>query len=316
MTQTGIFRLSQSAGTGVLDFGIGGTTQLGAWLQATASDSLGARYDILLNPKGGNVGIGIAGNAKASLSFPNGVGPAQQFGLVYNAGSSYNQRGLYFGSNGSFNGTGATAYFGLTASPTSYPNDFALVGSSDYQTHRNLLIGYNTNDDPTLAFNPKVTIDTYSGNITTTGSITGATVINAVYQDVAEWVPATEHLGAGTVVVLNREKNNEVTASSKAYDTTVAGVVSERPGISLGKPAEGKVQVATTGRVRVRVDAGRGAIQVGDLLVTSDVAGTAMKSTPVEIGGISMHRPGTIIGKALEPLQEGTGEVLVLLSLQ
>src|SRR5438270_655224 len=58
-TQIGIFRLSQGGGTGVLDFGIGGTTQLGAWLQATASNSLGLHYDILLNPEGGNVGVGV-----------------------------------------------------------------------------------------------------------------------------------------------------------------------------------------------------------------------------------------------------------------
>jgi hypothetical protein len=41
-----------------------------------------------------------------------------------------------------------------------------------------------------------------------------------------------------------------------------------------------------------------------------------MKSVPVEIGGVRIHRPGTLIGKALEPLEKGTGEILVLLSLQ
>jgi hypothetical protein len=50
--------------------------------------------------------------------------------------------------------------------------------------------------------------------------------------------------------------------------------------------------------------------------VTSDVEGVAMRSEPVEIGGRKMHAPGTIIGKALEPLASGTGEILVLLSLQ
>jgi hypothetical protein len=74
--------------------------------------------------------------------------------------------------------------------------------------------------------------------------------------------------------------------------------------------------VATTGRVRVKVDATRGPIRVGDLLVTSDKEGVAMKSEPVDLGGIKMHRPGTIIGKALEPLDNGVGEILVLLSLQ
>lgn len=74
--------------------------------------------------------------------------------------------------------------------------------------------------------------------------------------------------------------------------------------------------VVTTGRVRVKVDASRGSIHIGDLLVTSDKEGFAMKSEPVLIGGRQMHAPGTLIGKALEPWQSGTGEILVLLSLQ
>jgi len=68
--------------------------------------------------------------------------------------------------------------------------------------------------------------------------------------------------------------------------------------------------------VRVRVDATKHVIQVGDLLVTSDVAGMAMRSEPIELSGRSFHQPGTIIGKALEPLDHGQGEILVLLSLQ
>jgi len=50
--------------------------------------------------------------------------------------------------------------------------------------------------------------------------------------------------------------------------------------------------------------------------VTSDIPGVAMKSEPVNLGGVQLHRPGTLIGKALEPLQKGRGEILVLLSLQ
>jgi len=140
--------------------------------------------------------------------------------------------------------------------------------------------------------------------------------INAKYQDVAEWVPSTQKLSAGTVVVLDPELPNHVLASTAPYDTAVAGVISERPGLSLGEAGEGKALVATTGRVKVRVDATRAAIKIGDLLVTSDVAGVAMKSEPVVVGGRRTHAPGTIIGKALEPFASGTGEILVLLSLQ
>ena len=74
--------------------------------------------------------------------------------------------------------------------------------------------------------------------------------------------------------------------------------------------------VATTGRVKMKVDATNGPIQIGDLLVTGDKEGFAMKSIPLDIGGVRLHRPGTLIGKALEPLAKGTGEILVLLSLQ
>lgn len=149
-----------------------------------------------------------------------------------------------------------------------------------------------------------------NGNIKVTGNI------NAKYQDVAEWVDSAEDLSAGTVVILDVKRANHVMASTARYDTRVAGVISARPGITLGEHAEGKVLVATTGRVKIKVSAKNGPINIGDLLVTSDQPGVAMKSNAVKIGGVQMHRPGTLIGKALEPLAQGTGEILVLLSLQ
>ncbi|HET6976394.1 MAG TPA: hypothetical protein VFI24_08730 [Pyrinomonadaceae bacterium] len=161
---------------------------------------------------------------------------------------------------------------------------------------------------------PQKTLDV-NGDINAVGTIT-AGVIQAKYQDVAEWVESSQELGAGTVVVLDPNKNNQVVASTQSYDSSVAGVISLKPGITLGEHSESRVLVATTGRVKVRVDASNGPIKIGDLLVTSDKEGVAMKSMPVEFGGVRMHRPGTLIGKALEPLAQGTGEILVLLSLQ
>jgi hypothetical protein len=155
-----------------------------------------------------------------------------------------------------------------------------------------------------------------NGSTNVTGNINVTGTINAKYQDVAEWVPSSERLAAGTVVVLDSTKSNQVTSSTTAYDTRVAGVISAQPGITLGEKSDNKVLVATTGRVRVMVDATKAPISIGDLLVTSDVPGVAMKSEAVNLGGVSIHRPGTIIGKALEPLAKGKGEILVLLSLQ
>lgn len=153
------------------------------------------------------------------------------------------------------------------------------------------------------------------GDINASGTITGGN-IKAKYQDVAEWVDSSQMLPAGTVVVLDTAKANQVIASMQSYDSRVAGVISSQPGVTLGEEREGRVLVATTGRVKVKVDAANGPINIGDLLVSSDKQGVAMKSIPVEIGGIRLHRPGTLIGKALEPLAQGTGEILVLLSLQ
>jgi len=160
----------------------------------------------------------------------------------------------------------------------------------------------------------------YKLDVTGTAHITGDVTIDgniaALYQDVAEWVPSNGQLEPGTVVVISTSKNNEVIPSERAYDTRVAGVVSAQPGLALGKKGDEKSQIATVGRVKVRVDATKAPIAVGDLLVTGDIAGTAMKSEPVSVSGFEMHRPGTILGKALEPLVSGKGEILVLLSLQ
>jgi hypothetical protein len=155
----------------------------------------------------------------------------------------------------------------------------------------------------------------HTSDLTVNGTITGTTIY-ANYQDVAEWVPAAESMPSGTVVVLSDEIANTVTSSTRPYDTGVAGVVSPTPGLLLGVEGPSKAKIATTGRVKVRVDATKVPIRIGDLLVTSDHPGLAMKSEPLDLGGAKLHRPGTLIGKALEPLPNGEGEILVLLSLQ
>jgi hypothetical protein len=231
-------------------------------------------------------------------------------------GNNYTSNGNVSFARGAYvavesgSGTVGTGY-GLYIADTEATNDYGIHQYSADDTNYfagNVVIG-----------GPPTTANAYAlavqGNANFNGTVTG-TNIQAHYQDVAEWVPATSDLTPGTVVILNRGRNNEVMASSSAYDTAVAGVVSAQPGISLGIEGEGKEQIATTGRVKVRVDARTSPVTVGDLLVTSTSPGMAMRSKPMEIGGNQFHRPGTIIGKALEPLEGGVGEILVLLSMQ
>jgi len=185
------------------------------------------------------------------------------------------------------------------------PSDQVTITSGGYERIRVLSNGFVGIGKT----NPSAALDVQ-------GDIKASGVIAAKYQDVAEWVPSSEQLTGGTVVVLDATKSNQVISSSTSYDTRVAGVVSEQPGITLGEKTDGKVLVATTGRGRVKVDTSKGPIHIGDLLVTSDVPGMAMTSEPIMIGGRQIHTPGTLIGKALEPLEKGKGEILVLLSLQ
>ncbi len=239
----------------------------------------------------GNMGIGtttplqrlqIGSNTGSSTTTPDAV----SLGATYSNVAGANPKLRLFDNN-------AGAVYGLGVSNSQL--DFMVPATARYVWSVNGAEKMRLDD---------------SGNLTVVGNI------NAKYQDVAEWVPASEQIPAGTVVVLDSTKSNEVISSTQAYDTRVAGVVSEQPGIVLGERGVGKVLVATTGRVKVKVDASRVPIHIGDLLVTSDVSGLAMKSEPIEIQGRQMHAPGTLIGKALEPLGKGTGEILVLLSLQ
>ena len=149
-----------------------------------------------------------------------------------------------------------------------------------------------------------------AGDVTVDGNIA------AKYQDVAEWVEAVGTPTPGTVVVADPTGRNRVRVAEAEYDTTVLGAVSFQPGVVLGEPGPNRVLVAQSGRVKVKVDARYGAIATGDLLSTSPTQGHAMRSDPLHLGEISLHRPGTVLGKALEPLDTGRGEILVLLTLQ
>lgn len=153
------------------------------------------------------------------------------------------------------------------------------------------------------------------GDVHSSGEVSAAT-IHANYQDVAEWVDSEGDLTSGTVVAVESGSTNKIRRSEGGYETGVAGVVSPRPGLILGTRGPGKVLVAHTGRVLVNVDASNGPIAAGDLLVSGLVPGYAMKSDPVDINGIKLHRPGTILGKALQSLEKGRGQILVLLTLQ
>lgn len=61
-TQNGLVRIASTA-TNAIDFGLSNASPFGAWIQTSNVLSLGTTYPLLLNPNGGNVGIGLASPA-------------------------------------------------------------------------------------------------------------------------------------------------------------------------------------------------------------------------------------------------------------
>ena len=119
------------------------------------------------------------------------------------------------------------------------------------------------------------------------------------------------------VVSIDPERAGQLRVSSQAYDRTVAGVISGAGGVNpgilltqIGPESEREYPVALTGRVYAWADATTSAIKPGDLLTTSDKPGHAMKVTDYT------GAQGATIGKAMSPLDEGRGLVLVLVALQ
>ena len=68
------------------------------------------------------------------------------------------------------------------------------------------------------------------------------------------------------------------------------------------------MQVALTGLVECKVDADYGTVRAGDLLTTSPTPGHAMRASDAT--------PGTIVGKALEGQETGTGVIRVLVMMR
>jgi len=149
-----------------------------------------------------------------------------------------------------------------------------------------------------------------AGSVWMPGSLQVDGNIAAKYQDIAEWVDSVEPLEPGTIVTIDPTGTNRVTAAARPYDSRIVGAVSPQPGLILGEPGEGRALVAQSGRVRIKADATFGAIRPGDLLVSSPTRGHAMRPKDNKV------RAGTVIGKALEALPAGRGEILALLTLQ
>jgi hypothetical protein len=159
----------------------------------------------------------------------------------------------------------------------------------------------------------------YNGNVWISNSCSVAMLTIRGGADLAEPFPmsaADKQIPQGSVVVIDDENPGQLKMSAQPYDTRVAGVVSGangvNPGIQMQQQAllGGGKNVALSGRVYVQADASYGSIKPGDLLTTSATRGYAMKVTD------HARAQGAILGKAMTGLNQGSGFVLVLVTLQ
>jgi len=119
----------------------------------------------------------------------------------------------------------------------------------------------------------------------------------------------------GDVLVVSASGSGAAERSSAAYSPAVLGVYSAAPAFVGGRTVTGDAQagglpVTILGIVSCKVSAENGPIRPGDLLVTSATPGHAMRADCERVV------PGTVLGKALESLDSGTGVIQVLVTLQ
>ena len=163
----------------------------------------------------------------------------------------------------------------------------------------NIIEGYDAEPSQELMFK----VDN-AGEVTAKGSFTGGGA------DFADMSPAVSGLEPADVLVIGPD--GKLARSSEACSTAVAGVYSTKPGFigghGMDEDTTGKVPLAIVGIVPVKASAENGPICPGDLLTTSGTPGHAMKAID--------PANGTIIGKAMESLESGTGTIKMLVTLQ
>jgi hypothetical protein len=121
---------------------------------------------------------------------------------------------------------------------------------------------------------------------------------------------------AGDLLVIDPTTSRHIALAQQPYSTLVAGIYSTKPGLlgttrKVGESApQNEIPLAVVGIVPCKVTTENGPIQIGDLLVTSSTPGHAMKGTD------RSKMLGAVVGKALEPLEEGKGVIQVLVTLQ
>ena len=242
-------------------------------------------------------GIGVIGNRVNSVASGFGGGGVRGLTSAANFVFTYGTAGVATANTGS-----AVGIFGEAFSPNGFPAYLANRAGGD------ILVGV-------VSQNPDVRVFRVDGH----GTIFADGGFRPFGADFAESVAvkgSRDHYAPGDLLVIDPSGERRLSLAGTPYSTLVAGIYSTKPGVvasqhQMDDPAMGnEVPLAVVGIVPCKVTAENGPIAVGDLLVTSSTSGRAMKGTDRN------RMLGAVVGKALDPLREGTGVIQVLVTLQ
>ncbi len=299
--------------------GVYGYSERGAGVYGTSEGFLG--YGVFGELSGNGVGVrGQAATGYGVLGVSDGDG-------IYGSGQAH---GVYGSNTGPEDGTGYGGYFesstgiGVFGSTTAVPSTTNSLPAGVY--------GYSENGAGIYGeagsnfawggyFDGDVRID---GSLVVSDSLFANDKSGYVF-DVA-MNDDDEALNRGDVVVVTGVLPETVVGeipvftvrrASTSESTGVVGIVDQRYVLGEGRDfmEEGPVApgdyvgVVTLGAFQaVNVDASYGAIHPGDLLMSSPTLGHAMRADNPAVG--------TVIGKALGALDDGTGTIAVMVTLQ
>ena len=273
------------------DSSTGGRALIGE-AKATSGDATGVRGE-----SASTTGYGVYGWAKADSG--------QNYGVYGKSDSPSGTGGYFVGNTGIYaasNNHGIGIYAYTESRDIRAPTLYLRQGNPTFD----FVQGFGDSPDGGLSL--KWRVDGQGRGDFSDGIGTGGA-------DLAEQIAVVGEEAAykpGDVLVISTSADRTVALSSQAYDSAVIGVYSTEPGVlagafDIGDPLAG-IPVAVIGIAPCKVSAENGPIQRGDLLVTSSTPGHAMKADRLQAG--------TIIGKAMGRLDQGTGIIPVLVTLQ
>jgi len=290
------------------------STGAGIGVYGTTQSSAGAGVSGFASASGGNAtAVGVDGTSAAGLGFGvRGTCTGQSGAGVSGQSSASGGIGVYANSS-SANGTGVLAISGgtglqvnggTTGASISAAAAGVIVTTTAAANSSNAIAVFQQNGTN------KARIDTngkgyFNGGTATSGADFAESVVTAR--------PAKEY-EPGDVMIIDVKGERRFALSSSPNSKLVAGVYATKPGVlARNGDVDGSVNftdteipMAIVGIVPCKVCDENGAIEAGDLLVSSSTPGHAMKAP-------ENPAAGTVVGKALANLGKGRGKIEVLL---